>query len=142
MDRDYKNFVDRMGSSEEVIDLTPIESELKHYGVLGMKWGHRKGVNASTVGAAARTGQSVAALGQTVNRTGTNTKALKTAKKLSDKELKDLASRLELENRYVNATTQQSGRNKVDAILSTAGSLLAVASSAAVLYDTVKKAKV
>lgn len=152
MDRDYQNFVDRMGSFEDSIDIpddnlqhrnivTRNRAALAHVGVLGMKWGHRKGVNANVIGKAAKTGQDLASLGQTVNRSGFNKKTLNEAKGLSDDDLKQLTNRLNLENNYINAKNQQSGRSKVENILSTAGSALAVASSAAVLYETIRKAK-
>lgn len=139
-DKDYDNFVERMGSFEDVLEISD-DSELKHHGVLGMKWGVRRTLTPGVVGAAAKTGQSVTSLGQNINKSGTSRKALKKAKSLSDEELKQLASRLELENRYINAQAQQSGRNKVDAILSTAGGVLAVASSAAILVDQINKVR-
>lgn len=42
MEKDYKDFVDRMGSFD--FDL-PIDEEITHYGVKGMKWGVRKSDN-------------------------------------------------------------------------------------------------
>ena len=39
----------------------------------------------------------------------------------------------------MNASIQQSGKNKVESILSVAGAALGVASSAAVAYDAIKK---
>ena len=66
-------------------------------------------------------------------------KTLRGAKNLSDNDLKQLTNRLNLENNYINAKQQQSGRGKVESILSTAGSALGVASSAALLYQTIKK---
>ena len=48
--------------------------ELRHFGKLGMHWGHHKAVNATTLGAAARTGKEVTALGQTISRNGFNQK--------------------------------------------------------------------
>lgn len=139
MINDYKNFVDRMGSSEEIIDLSNDDLDLKHFGIPGMKWGHHKAVNANVIGKAAKTGQDLATLGQTVNKGGFNKKALKDAKSMSDDELKQLTTRLNLENNYINAKNQQAGRSKVESILATTGSALAVASSAAVLYDVIKK---
>lgn len=160
MDKDYQNFVDRMGSFEDSIDLKEdhlgmyhsknivtrnrsvlTDEELVHVGVIGMKWGHHKAVNANVISKAAKTGQDIASLGQTINKGGFNKKTLKEAKHLSDDDLKQLTNRLNLENNYINAKNQQSGRSKVEGILSTAGSALAVASSAAVLYETIRKYK-
>lgn len=114
-------------------------TELSHVGVLGMKWGHHKAINATTIGAAARTGQTVAQLGQTVNKTGYSKKSLHEAKSMSDEDLKKLTNRMNLENNYMNAKNVQSGKDKIDNFLSVAGGTLAVASSAAILYDTIKK---
>ena len=144
MNQDYKNFGERMGSFEDTMDVSGdnlTHNSLSHYGVLGMKWGRRKGINATTLGAAARTGQTVTNLGQTINKSGTNKKSLVKAKNLSDEDLKKLTARLNLENNYVNAKTQQSGKSSVEGILTIAGGVLAMASSAAILYDTVKKFK-
>ena len=115
--------------------------DLYHFGIPGMKWGHHKSVNATTIGAAARTGQTVTNLGQTINKSGSNKKSLKEARNLSDDDLKKLTARLNLENNYVNAKTQQSGKSKVEGVLTIAGGVLATASSAAILYDTIKKFK-
>lgn len=166
MDLDYKNFVERMGSFEYNLDITDDNKdlrqssmvgkrivtrnrsavtdsnvELQHFGIRGMKWGHHKAINANVIGKAAKTGQDLASLGQTINKTGYNKKALTDAKHLSDDDLKRLTNRLNLENNYINAMNQQSGRSKVESILTTAGSALAVASSAAVLYETIRKFK-
>ena len=152
MEKDYQNFVDRMHSFDDTLELSDnpkdlvkhlltrdSDTELSHVGVLGMKWGHHKAVNATTIGASARTGQTVAQLGQTVNKTGFSKKHLSDARTLSDDDLKKLTNRLNLENNYMNAQNQQSGKGKVENILSVAGGALAVASSAAILYDTIKK---
>lgn len=139
MNKDYSNFVARMGSFEDTLDLN--DDELKHYGILGMKWGHHKAVNATTIGAAARTGKEVASLGKTINKNMYSKKTLHEAKNMSDDDLKKLTARLNLENNYMNAKNIQSGKGKVDDVLSIVGGTLAVASSAAILYDTIKKFK-
>ena len=140
------SFDDEVNISDDNLEhgrtiVTRNRSALAHVGVLGMKWGHHKSVNANVVAKAAKTGQDLASLGQAVNKGGFNKKTLKEAKHLSDDDLKQLTARLNLENNYMNARQQQSGRSKVEGILSIAGSTLAVASSAAVLYDVVKKLK-
>ena len=143
MDKDYQNFGERMGSFEDDLDISGEKlthsDTLSHFGVLGMKWGHHKAVNATTIGAAARTGKELTSLGQTVNKTGYSKKSLNEAKSMSDEDLKKLTNRMNLENNYMNAKNVQSGKGKVDNILATAGGALAVASSAAILYDTIKK---
>ena len=143
MDKDYENFGERMGSFEDDLDISGLNlmhsDVLAHVGVLGMKWGHHKAINATTLGAAARTGKELTSLGQTVNKTGYSKKSLHEAKSMSDEDLKKLTNRMNLENNYMNAKNVQSGKGKVDNILATAGGALAVASSAAILYDTIKK---
>lgn len=143
MNNDYKNFVERMGSFEDDLDISGANLmhsyALSHVGVLGMKWGHHKAINATTLGAAARTGKELTSLGQTVNKTGYSKKSLNEAKSMSDDDLKKLTNRLNLENNYMNAKNVQSGKDRIDNLLSVAGGTLAVASSAAILYDTIKK---
>lgn len=143
MDKDYQNFGERMGSFEDDLDISGENlihgDNLSHFGVLGMHWGQHKAINATTLGAAARTGKELTSLGQTVNKTGYSKKSLKEAKSMSDDDLKKLTNRLNLENNYMNAKNVQSGKDRVDNILSVVGGTLAVASSAAILYDTIKK---
>lgn len=151
MNKDYQNFVERMGSFEDTLDLSDDSNEknivtrnrsaLVHHGKLGMKWGHHN-ISPKTAAKAVKTGQDLTSLGQTVTKTGSNKKYAKESKYMSDEDLKRITNRLNLENNYVNARTQQSGRSKVEGILSIAGSTLAAASSAAALYSTVRKAKV
>lgn len=149
MNNDYQNFVKRMGSCEMTLDLSnnpddkPIVTRnrsavLEHHGIPGMKWGHRKNM-ADTVSKASKTGQDMTTLGQKITRSGTNKKFVNESRHMSDEDLKKITTRLNLENNYVNAKNQQAGHGKVENVLSIMGSTLAVASSAAALYSTVKK---
>ena len=115
--------------------LNVYSDELYHHGVKGMQWGVRKEV-VSTRGKTSR---------ETATKFGNNHKlkassdALAKAKSMSDAELKKRATRLELENRYVNAKTAQAGKSKIDRILSTIGTLSAVAVGAMSIYDKYNK---
>ena len=109
--------------------------ELYHHGVKGMKWGVRKEV-VSTIGKTSR---------ETAGKFGNNRKlkasksALAKAKTMSDEELKKVASRLELENRYVNARTAQAGKSKINFLLSTIGTLSTAAVGVMTVYDKYNK---
>lgn len=150
MDKDYQNFVERMGSFEDTLDLsdepnddnrnivTRNRSALSHHGVLGMKWGRRR-ISNNTASKAVKTGQDLTSLGKTLSKNGSDKQFVNESKHMSDDELKRITNRLNLENNYINAKTQQAGRSRVERLLSTFGSTLAVASSAAALYSTVKK---
>ena len=165
MEKSYQDFVDRMGSFEDTLDISgenlKHSDDLTHFGILGMKWGHRNSntirnvkwassdgshntpfkINANIAGKAAKTGQDLTNLGQNINKAGYSKNTLKEAKSMTDEELKRLTNRLNLENNYMNAKNVQSGKGNVESILSIAGGALAVASSAAILYDTIKKFK-
>lgn len=167
MDNDYRNFVERMGGIVDEMDLStgaivhePVSNVvtrnrsavLSHHGVLGMKWGHRKAsgyrgakhsrlINQNVLSKATKAGQDGASLGQSINRNRYNRHALKEAKSMSDEELKKLTARLNLENNYMNAKNIQSGKGKIDSILSVAGGTLALVSSAAMMVDAIQKAR-
>lgn len=114
--------------------LNVYSDELYHHGIKGMKWGVRKEI-VSTLGKTSK---------ETANSFGSNHKlkasssALARAKSMSDEELKKIASRLELENRYVNARTAQAGKSKIETILSTVGTLSAAAAGVITVYDKIK----
>ena len=117
--------------------LNVYSDELYHHGVKGMQWGVRKEVF-NTLGKTSR---------ETAKKFGSNHKlqasgsALDKAKSMSDAELKKRATRLELENRYVNAKTAQAGKSKIERILSTIETIIAVAVSAMNMYDKYNKTR-
>lgn len=93
------------------------------------------------VSTSAKTGITTVALGRSIVKSRLNSKHLKKASQMSDDELKSITNRLELENRYMNATTQKASRSRVEGILSTTGAAFGVAASAAMMYEAIKKAK-
>lgn len=93
------------------------------------------------VSTSAKTGINTVALGRSIVKSKLNAKHLKKASQMSDEELKNITNRLELENRYMNATTQKASRSRVEGILATTGAAFSVAASAAMMYEAIKKAK-
>lgn len=84
-------------------------SSLSHYGVLGMKWGRRRGLSSSS----------------TSSSDHIKTASLKKKKlnEMSNQEIKDLTTRLQLERQYadLNKLSVASGRKIVGDILMNTG---------------------
>lgn len=76
-----------------------MNNELMHYGVMGMKWGKRKGVGSSS---------------NNKSKDYTTVKALrkKKANQLSNSELREINNRMQLENQYKNLKKQRVSAGK------------------------------
>ena len=87
MNKDYQNFIDRMGSFDDDVDdiMEKSMDSLQHVGILGMKWGKRK--------ASVESPKS----DDHILTTGLRTKKINS---LSNAELKKLNERLQLERNY------------------------------------------
>lgn len=93
-------------------------NELYHYGVLGMKWGKRKG----------RTPSADSADVKQIRK--------KSIDEMSNDELRKANQRLELERQYKQHTNKISiGRKVANVIIGTAGTMVAIGKA----YDTYKK---
>lgn len=82
------------------------EYELKHYGVLGMKWGKRKATH-PTNNTTTRTHSNSEDAYTIKTSKRTNKSAQKDVKSMSDQELRDKIYRLQMEQQYIRMTTPE-----------------------------------
>ena len=168
--KDYEDFVKRMNSFEEIIDIEDRidieEDELQHYGIEGMRWGVRRRSNSGSTTARERVkniknkvvSNSGKSLVDNMSKTATNIsnldKSMLSAQKsknknidlseITDEDLKKAITRFTLENQYKNAIAESNvsaGRMRASAILDVGGSALAVTGSALGIALAIKSLK-
>ena len=139
--------------------------ELIHYGVKGMKWGIRKDRSSSTGSKTQKlTAKDYSDIKKGIDDTNRSVssysnyrankqkrKAVKNATKgidldsMSDKELREVVNRMNMEQQYVNLVTNKaimnSGKSRVDRTLEVTGDVLTVTSSALAIALAVKQLK-
>ena len=100
-----------------------MQDQLMHYGILGMRWGHRKGGVSTT--------SSKKSKNKDANR------------RMSNAELKSRINRLRLEKEYANLTKETKpsriSKAKVDNAVKTLGTVAAVTGSAMTIYKNVNQ---
>lgn len=105
---------------------------LQHYGVLGMKWGHRKARSTSSSNKKPKS---------TKNTTTSKSKPKPkpTQRRLSDAELRAVVNRMRLEREYADLTYRASSRSKVESVVRTIGTVAALTTSAVKIYENLNK---
>ena len=101
---------------------------LKHYGVLGMKWGHRK----------ARSKVSSNKKPKSTKNTTTSKskpKPKQTQRELSDEELRAVINRMRLEREYADLQYRASSRAKVENVVKTVGTAALLTTSVVKIYN-------
>lgn len=133
-------------------------SELYHHGVLGMRWGVRRNNNSGSSGEPSRLRRfarntNVNDVSSMINNSKTinnetsrivKNKAIskhkKTAEQMTNKELQDAITRMNLEKQFSTLSAEKTTAGKISAmdVLDTVGTVLTIAGAAAGLYGTVK----
>ena len=99
---------------------------LQHYGVLGMKWGHRKARSTSSSNKKPKT---------TKNTTTSKPKPKQTQRELSDEELRALIGRMRLEREYADLKYRSSSRAKVENAVKVVGTAALLTTSVVKIYN-------
>ena len=110
--------------------------ELYHHGVLGMRWGHRKAKYSS---GSRRSKRLVS--NQRTSKDSRRAQYIKSksVSQMSNKELKDVNNRLQLEKQYKDLTKKKSiGKKVLTTFIATAGTITAT-KAAYKTYETVGK---
>lgn len=92
--------------------------EIKHYGTKGMRWGFRKATTRGSTPASKRKAK-------VDNGDKKEEPKKKSAKDLTDSELRDAINRVQLEKQYNQLTTPQKAESVVSSVLKTAGKQVA-----------------
>lgn len=133
-------------------------NELYHHGVLGMRWGVRRNNSSDSSGEPSRLRRfarntnvndvsSMINNSKTINnetsrivKNKTISKHKKTAEQMTNKELQDAITRMNLEKQFSTLSAEKTTAGKISAmdVLDTVGTVLTIAGAAAGLYGTVK----
>ena len=99
---------------------------LQHYGVLGMKWGHRKTRSNASSNKKPKS---------TKNTTTSKPKPKQTQRELSDEELRAVINRMRLEREYADLQYRASSRAKVENVVKTVGTAALLTTSVVKIYN-------
>lgn len=101
---------------------------LQHYGVLGMKWGHRKARSTSSSNKKPKS---------TKNTTTSKPKPKPkpTQRQLSDEELRAVINRMRLEREYADLKYRSSSRAKVENVVKIVGTAALLTTSVVKIYN-------
>ena len=109
-----------MGVMDDILKEV-VPSEIKHYGVPGQRWGFRKATTRGGTPPSKRKAKG----NEGEDKKEAEAPKKKSAKDLTDAELREAINRVQLEKQYNQLTTPQKAESVVSSVLKTAGKQVA-----------------
>ena len=139
---DYEEFVKRMGSFDMELsldDVGPNKDYLKHYGVLGMKWGVRRYQNKD--GTLTSAGKK--RYDRDEQKIANKAKKKPSVKEMSDDELRKAINRLQMERQYsqLRPSNINKGKEYAQKVFKAGTTVAAVTTTTLTIYNNVDKIK-
>ena len=136
---DYEEFVKRMGSFDMELsldDVGPNKDDLKHFGILGMKWGVRRTPEQL---ARARRRSMTDESHEDYKKVHTP----KSIKSMSDAELRNRLNRLQMERQYsqLSESSINKGKEYAQKVFKAGTTVAVVTTTALTIYNNVDKIK-
>lgn len=103
---------------------------LQHYGVLGMKWGHRKARSKTSSNKKPKSTKNT-----TTSKPKSKPKPKPTRRELSDEELRAVINRMRLEREYADLQYRSSSRAKVENVVKVVGTAALLTTSVVKIYN-------
>lgn len=114
------------------------DTALQHYGVLGMKWGVRRGNRVAGSNTHSKKGGS-----DNTHEDYKKAHDSKSAKTMSDKELRERLNRLQMEQQYskLKSSDVNRGRQYLDKIVKAGTTVATVTTTGLTIYNNIDKIK-
>ena len=139
---DYEEFVKRMGSFDMELsldDVGPNKDDLKHHGILGMKWGVRRYQNKD--GTLTSAGKK--RYDRDEQKIANKAKKKPSVEEMSDAELRKTINRLQMERQYsqLRPSSINKGKEYAQKVFKAGTTVATITTTAITIYNNIDKIK-